>query len=38
MLKTHNKAMKNSPQKTWAGLANVRPLLGRYTAEGAWKK
>ncbi len=25
----HNKAMKNRPQKTWAGLANARLLLQR---------
>lgn len=28
---TFNKAMKNRPQKAWAGLANARLLLRRYT-------
>jgi len=29
-IKSPNKAMKNRPQKTWAGLANARLLLRRY--------
>ena len=27
---THNKAIKNRPQKAWAGFANARLLLRRY--------
>jgi len=26
----HDKAMKNRPQKAWAGLANARLLMRRY--------
>jgi hypothetical protein len=29
-LKIYNKAIKNRPQKAWAGLANARLLLRRY--------
>jgi hypothetical protein len=29
-LQVHNKAIKNRPQKAWAGLANARLLLRRY--------
>ena len=29
----HNKAMKNRPQKAWAGLANARLLLRRYECK-----
>ncbi len=29
LAKTHNKHIKNRPQKTWAGLANARLLCGR---------
>ncbi len=35
-LKTHNKAMKNRPQKAWAGLATARLLLRRYVIKGLW--
>lgn len=28
---THNKHIKNRPQKAWAGLAIARLLCGRYT-------
>jgi hypothetical protein len=28
----HNKAIKNRPQKTWAGLTIARLLLQRYVA------
>jgi hypothetical protein len=30
-----NKAIKNRPQKAWAGLANARLLLRRYVTKGA---
>ncbi|EGM71229.1 hypothetical protein SOHN41_00963 [Shewanella sp. HN-41] len=30
MGKAYNKAIKNRPQKAWAGLANARLLLRRY--------
>ena len=31
---SYNKAIKNRPQKTWAGLANARLLLQRYVSQG----
>ncbi len=30
LMSAYNKAMKNRPQKTWAGLGDARLLLRRY--------
>ena len=30
----YNKAIKNRPQKAWAGLANARLLLRGYVSKG----
>ncbi len=32
-MKIANKAIKNRPQKAWAGLANARLLLRRYVSK-----
>jgi hypothetical protein len=32
-----NKAIKNRPQKAWAGLTTARLLLRRYVLQMKWK-